>query len=150
MKFFSNPAMPRRHLLQRTAAVVLGSTLVSAAWAQANATTTNNGNSKFVDLETVRATLKEGKVPVFDIREPAEHATGVAAGARLLPMSQIGARLAEIPKDQPVLLMCNTQNRSRKVAEALWERGYTHVRYVQGGMSQWTANGWPKVPPTQR
>jgi rhodanese-related sulfurtransferase len=149
MKFSSNPSMLRRHLLQRTAAVMLGSTLISTAWAQAN-TTTNNGNSKFVDLETARATLKEGKTAVFDIREPAEHATGVAAGARLLPMSQIGARLAEIPKDQPVLLMCNTQNRSRKVAEALWERGYTHVRYVQGGMSQWTANGWPKVQPTQR
>lgn len=143
MKFFSNPTMLRRHMIQLTTAMLLGPALASTSWAQAD-------NGKVVDLATARATLKEGKIAVFDIREPAEHATGVAAGARLLPMSQIGARLAEIPKDQPVLLICNTQNRSRKVAEALWERGYTHVRYVQGGMSQWTANGWPKVPPTRR
>jgi rhodanese-related sulfurtransferase len=106
---------------------------------------TDNGQN--VGLETARAALEARHIAVFDLREPFEHATGVAAGARLLPMSQINARLAEIPTDQPVLLMCNTQNRSRMIAEALWERGYKHVRYVIGGMSLWTLHGWPKVPP---
>jgi rhodanese-related sulfurtransferase len=102
-----------------------------------------------VSLDAARAALSDGRTVVFDIREPQEHATGVAAGMRLLPMSQIGARLAEIPKsaDQPVLLICNTQNRSRKVADALRERGYTQVRYVVGGMSTWAAKGWPLVAP---
>jgi rhodanese-related sulfurtransferase len=104
-------------------------------------------NGRVVDLETARTALQGSRVMVFDIREPFEHATGVAQGARLLPMSQISARLAEIPKDQPVMLMCNTQNRSRQVAEALQGIGYSQVRYVQGGMSLWTMQGWPKVPP---
>ena len=52
---------------------------------------------------------------MIDIREPAEHATGVAAGARLLPMRQLGARLAEIPDKptQPVLLICRSGKRAR-------------------------------------
>jgi rhodanese-related sulfurtransferase len=102
-----------------------------------------------VSLDEARAALSDGRTLVFDIREPDEHARGVAAGMRLLPMSQLGARLAEIPKDpaQPVLLICNTQNRSAKAAEALRERGYTNVRHVQGGMSGWIARGWPVEAP---
>ena len=42
-----------------------------------------------VSLETARAELEAGRALVFDIREPHEHATGVAAGMRLLPMSQL-------------------------------------------------------------
>jgi rhodanese-related sulfurtransferase len=88
---------------------------------------------------------------LIDIREPDEHATGVAAGATLLPMSQIGRRLAEIPTDaaKPVLLICNTQNRSGRTLRALRERGYAHVRYVDGGMSEWARRGWPMVKPTR-
>ncbi|MFN9451827.1 MAG: rhodanese-like domain-containing protein [Rubrivivax sp.] len=86
---------------------------------------------------------------LIDIREPQEHATGVAQGARLLPMSQLVRRLAEIPleADTPVLLICNTQNRSRSTLKALRERGYAHVRYVNGGMSEWARRGWPMVKP---
>jgi len=86
---------------------------------------------------------------LIDIREPEEHATGVAAGARLLPMRQLNQRIHEIPTraDQPVLLICNTQNRSSATLRALRERGYAHVRYVNGGMSEWARRGWPMVKP---
>lgn len=108
------------------------------------------GDELSVGLDDLRSALSDRKTVVFDIREPQEHATGVAAGARLLPMSQLGARLAEVPRDpaQPVLLVCNTQNRSRRAVEALRSRGYTNVRYVAGGMSGWSAKGWPLVAPT--
>lgn len=104
-----------------------------------------------VSLEVARAELEAGRAIVFDIREPAEHAGGVAPGMRLLPMRQLGARLGEIPTDpdQPVLLICNTQNRSRATLQALRERGYRHVRYVEGGMSEWARRGWPMVPPAR-
>ncbi len=97
----------------------------------------------------MRTALKNKSAVVFDIREPSEHAAGVADGARLLPMSQIGQRLAEIPKDQPVLLVCNTQNRSSKVAEALKQRGYSQVQFVNGGMSSWAQRGLPMVKPAR-
>lgn len=102
-----------------------------------------------VSLEAARAAFEAGKVTLIDIREPDEHATGVAAGAQLLPMRQLAARLNEIPKDssRPVLLICNTQNRSRAVQQALKDRGYHHVQYVNGGMSEWARRGWPMVKP---
>jgi len=104
-----------------------------------------------VTLDFARAEFEAGRAVLIDIREPQEHATGVARGAKLLPMGQISKRLSEIPTDPatPVLLICNTQNRSSAVTKALRENGYGHVRYVAGGMSEWVHRGWPVVPPGQ-
>jgi rhodanese-related sulfurtransferase len=102
-----------------------------------------------VSLEQARAELEAGKVLMIDIREPQEHATGVAQGVVLLPTSQVAKRVSEIPKqaDQPVLLICHTQSRSRAVTQALQEQGFTNIRYVDGGMSGWAKRGWPMVKP---
>lgn len=106
-------------------------------------------SADFVNLDTARQELESGKAIVFDIREPQEHATGVAPGMRLLPMRQLPSRLHEIPKDpkQPVLLICNTQNRSAATLQFLREKGYTNVRYVHGGMSEWARRSWPMIKP---
>jgi len=125
-------------------ALGLGLSLSAPAWAQMKP------NPDSVSLETARAELEAGRALVFDIREPNEHATGVAAGAKLLPMRQLSQRLGEIPRDgkQPVFLICNTQNRSQAVLKALREMGgYENVRFVEGGMSTWARRGWPMVAP---
>jgi len=105
--------------------------------------------SDSVTLDVARAEFEAGRAILIDIREPNEHATGVAKGAQLLPMRQLNTRLAEIPTapDKPVLLICNTQNRSSSTLAALRERGYAHVRFVQGGMSEWNRRGRPVVKP---
>lgn len=142
-------SIPRRAALRRCAVSVLAlstATLLSAC------------SEAQPDTDPLRVSLEEGRqlfetkqVLMFDIREPKEHATGVASGAVLLPMSQLNQRLNEIPKDpaRPVLLICNTQNRSGKVAQGMKEAGWTNVRYVHGGMSTWAKNGWPMVKPAQ-
>ncbi|WP_096696591.1 rhodanese-like domain-containing protein [Polaromonas sp. AER18D-145] len=103
----------------------------------------------FVSLEAARAAIEQSSQIVIDIREPDEHATGVAKGALLIPMSQLGKRLAELPQPakQPFLVICNTQNRSSRVVEQLRTMGYTNASYVKGGMSLWAARGWPMVKP---
>lgn len=132
------------HGRRRTIALLLGAGLVVAGCGQA---ATDGADA--VSLEHARTEHEAGRALLIDIREPAEHATGVAAGAMLLPMGQLSARLSEIPTDpsRPVLLICNTQNRSSKTLRALREHGYAHVRYVDGGMSGWVQRGWPMVKP---
>jgi rhodanese-related sulfurtransferase len=116
-----------------------------------SATSQAQANTESVSLETARAEAGAGRAVLIDIREPDETARGVAAGAVLLPTSQLKARLAEIPVDpgKPVFLVCNSQNRSRATLKALRERGYGHVRYVEGGMSEWVRRGWPLVTPAR-
>jgi rhodanese-related sulfurtransferase len=115
----------------------------------AGCTGTDTPDPLRVSLEEGRQLFETRQALMFDIREPVEHATGIANGARLLPMSQLKERLGEIPNDpaQPVLIICNTQNRSSKVVQAMKDAGWTHVRYVHGGMSDWARNGWPMVKP---
>lgn len=135
-------------ITSRRAAVLglVGLAMLLAACSDAQAV------SNAVTLDFARAELEAGRVILIDIREPQEHAAGVAAGARLLPMSQLGTRVGEIPTDAspPVLLICNTQNRSSATLKSLRERGYGHVRYVEGGMSEWARRGWPMVKPGSR
>jgi len=102
-----------------------------------------------VSLDEGRALLESGRAVLVDIREPSEHAHGVAPGMVRLPMSQLNSRINELPRDpaQPLLLICNTQNRSARVAEQLHAAGLTHVRFVDGGMSGWARRGWPMVRP---
>ena len=134
-------AMTRRRALWVALGAGLG--LAAAGCSQAGA------DYGAVSVDFARAEHEAGRAILVDIREPTEHATGVAAGARLLPMRQWGARIGEIPADPstPVFLICHTQNRSGATLRALREHGYGHVRYVHGGMSEWARRGWPMVKP---
>ena len=131
---------PRRALLRAVAA--------GLAWAAAGCGEAGT-DAGAVSVEFARAEHEAGRALLIDIREPDEHATGVVAGAKLLPMRQLAARVGEIPTDagRPVLLICRTQNRSSATLRALRERGYAHVRYVDGGMREWARRGWPMVKP---
>jgi rhodanese-related sulfurtransferase len=137
----------KHHLLNRRLALstlaVSALAVVGSAHAQARI------DSESVSLDVARKELESGKAVVIDIREPQEHAMGIAPGMRLLPMRQLTSRISEIPADpkQPVLLICNTQNRSSATLKYLREKGYTNVRFVQGGMSEWARRAWPMVKP---
>ena len=139
--------MRRRHWLQ------FGAAWCSPfAWAQVYA---QSGPGDQITLTEARRMHLAGAATLIDIREADEHATGVAAGAKLLPMSQLGQRLSEISAspDLPVLLICRTQNRSSATLAALrkqfGEQKFANVRFVQGGMSQWAQQNWPMVLPAK-
>jgi len=132
------------HRLLQTAAFLL---LAFGGLALAKGWQVSGLSDQAVSLDQARAELEAGTALLIDLREPDEHARGVASGALLLPMSQLEARLDEIPTDPTarVLLICNTQNRSRATLRRLHERGYVHLRYVHGGMSGWARRDWPMV-----
>ena len=133
--------------MHRRSALALG-----AAFCSPFAFSQSHSNEQ-ISLAEARRLHESGAAVLIDIREPSEHATGVAAGTKLLPMSQLSQRYKEIPLDpaQPVLLICRTQNRSsstlRSLRKQLGEQAYAHVRYVDGGMSEWDKRGWPMVKP---
>ena len=102
-----------------------------------------------VSLDEARSLVGNSSVMVLDIREPDEHATGVAKGMKLIPMSTLESRINELPKNSRVLLICNTQNRSSAVAKELRSRGFTNVEYVRGGMSEWAKRGWTMESPAK-
>jgi rhodanese-related sulfurtransferase len=124
--------------IMKLISIILFSSLASIAHAQ-------------VSLDEARALVGNSSVTVLDIREPDEHATGVAKGMKLIPMSTLESRLNELPRspNSRLLLICNTQNRSSAVAKELRSRGFTNVEYVRGGMSEWAKRGWTMESPAK-
>ena len=102
-----------------------------------------------VSLDEVRTALETKSTVVVDIREPGEQTAGVAKGALLIPMGQLEKQLPDLlkSKNQPVILICQTQNRSSRFADQLAAAGYTQVSFVKGGMTQWAQQGWPMAKP---
>lgn len=88
-------------------------------------------------------------IVLVDVREPHEHATGMAKGALALPMGElVHAPTAHLPaRDAEILLICQSGMRSLRTAQMLAEQGYTNVVSVAGGTSRWIAEGLPTMFP---
>lgn len=78
---------------------------------------------------------------LLDVREPDEWAAGHAPGAHHLPMMQVPARMAEIPADRDVVVVCRSGGRSAQVVSYLLGNGWDNVHNLDGGMHSWAASG---------
>lgn len=84
-----------------------------------------------------------GEVQLVDVREPDEFAAGHIDGARNIPLSQLGARLAELETERPLVLVCRSGNRSGYATMALQQAGYRNAENLDGGMVAWARAGLP-------
>jgi len=80
---------------------------------------------------------------VIDVREREEWDEGRMAGARLIPLGELDARLDELDPDQPTVLVCRSGRRSLVAAEYLRERGFARPVSLAGGMIAWAEVGQP-------
>jgi rhodanese-related sulfurtransferase len=97
--------------------------------------------SELPEVSTIEAVGMVGKgTYLIDVREQDEWDAGHAAGAHLLPMSAFTERIAEVPADQQVLVICQAGGRSARVTKALIDAGYDAVN-VEGGTGAWAAAG---------
>jgi rhodanese-related sulfurtransferase len=81
---------------------------------------------------------------LLDVREPDEWDAGHIAGAAHIPMSELLDRLAEVPKDADVVVVCRSGNRSAAVTDYLLRGGWT-ARNLADGMLGWASLGRPMV-----
>ena len=80
--------------------------------------------------------LKTGEAILLDVREPYELQRARVEGALHIPMRQLPGRLAELPKDKPILVLCHHGGRSQSVADWLRPQGFD-VANVAGGIAAW-------------
>ncbi len=83
----------------------------------------------------------EATAYLLDVREPDEWAAGHAPGAHHVPMMEVPARIAEIPVDGDVVVVCRSGGRSGQVVAYLQANGWDNVRNLDGGMQSWAAVG---------
>lgn len=80
------------------------------------------------------------ELEILDVRQPGEYQEGHIAGAKLVPMGELGDRLGELERDKPVLVYCAIGGRSRVAAQLLAGKGFDKVLNLKGGIKAW--NGW--------
>lgn len=81
---------------------------------------------------------------VLDVRREDEYVSGHVPGAVLVPLDELGARLDELPKDEPLLVICRSGARSATAVEALRGAGYDATN-VAGGTLDWIEAGFDTV-----
>lgn len=82
---------------------------------------------------------------LLDVRTVEEWNQGHVAGAVLIPLDQLGARVNEVPKDQDVLIICRSGNRSGQARDLLRGQGFDRTTSISGGINDWIAKGLPVV-----
>ncbi|MGB9673271.1 MAG: rhodanese-like domain-containing protein [Anaerolineales bacterium] len=82
---------------------------------------------------------------ILDVRTPEEWAQGHIPNATLIPLEELENRINELPKDQEIVVICHTGNRSRQGAGILSQAGFKNIYTVTGGMNNWEAAGYPVV-----
>jgi glyoxylase-like metal-dependent hydrolase (beta-lactamase superfamily II)/rhodanese-related sulfurtransferase len=102
----------------------------------------------YAGLPEIRAewvAAHRGEVRVLDVRDPVEldGELGHLADAQSIPLDELRARLAEVPADKPLVVVCQTGKRSAMAAAILGKAGIARVANVAGGMVRWRELGLP-------
>jgi len=127
------PARP----LNMTAIEATNRGLADMAWAML----TSAAPVREIDIDALEARPPE--TVVLDVREPEEYAHGHVPGAMSLPQADLASRLDEVPRDRPVMLVCQRGMRSFRAAQFLVQMGIDQVASVTGGTGAWRAAGKP-------
>lgn len=93
-----------------------------------------------VTAPELAAWLADGARPaplLLDVREPWEFETCHIAGATLIPMQTIPARLGELDEDATIVCICHRGARSMNVAAFLERQGFTNMVNLTGGVHAW-------------
>ena len=101
------------------------------------------GTLSEVTVQDVQASLGHQAVTLLDVRNQNEWDSGHIPGARHIALGYLGDRLADVPRDKPVVIHCASGSRSAIGASVLKAHGIDNVSNFSGGMSAWRKAGLP-------
>jgi rhodanese-related sulfurtransferase len=82
---------------------------------------------------------------LIDVRDPAEWEGGTIPGALKIPLGQLRERLAEVPRDRPIVCYCAVGLRGYLAERILRQNGFG-VRNLSGGIATWNFFHAEEVP----
>lgn len=124
----------------RRVAVALGLVILVACGAQPSTPAVTN-----ISVGELKQRLDQQRPMILlDVRTPEEYTNdGHVAGSQLLPLQELAAKANTLPKDQEIVCICRSGNRSKTACDQLQQLGFTKLVNVQGGMIAWGQAGLP-------
>jgi hydroxyacylglutathione hydrolase len=96
-----------------------------------------------VTVQDLQSSLGHHAVTLLDVRNNNEWGSGRIAGAQHITLGYLPDRIAEIPRDKPIVLQCEGGSRSAIGASVLKANGIDNVINLAGGMGAWRKAGLP-------
>lgn len=90
-----------------------------------------------IDVHATRELLAQSDTLLLDVREAYERDICQIPNALHIPMGEIPARLAELPRDKRILVHCHHGGRSMRVVQFLRANGLARSANVAGGIDSW-------------
>lgn len=95
-----------------------------------------------ISVDEAKEMIDKGGVQIVDVREPHEYEGGHIAGARLIPLGVVIARVAEFSLTEPIIVVCAAGIRSAAASEMICAFGRDEVYNLEGGIEEWTKRGY--------
>jgi adenylyltransferase/sulfurtransferase len=103
-----------------------------------NATTATTTAIRSISVAELRHKLDAGgELLVLDVREPFEFEMASIDGSRLIPLAELGERMAELPKGKETVVLCKSGMRSAYAVELLQRNGFQNAFNLEGGIDAW-------------
>lgn len=102
-----------------------------------------------IDRSEILRRAAAGEIIVLDVRPQAEFSAAHLPHAHSLPIEELKRRLAELPKDVPVVAYCRGPFclMAKAATELLRKKGY-QAFHLADGVAEWRARGLPVASPT--
>jgi rhodanese-related sulfurtransferase len=133
----------RRPIVQVSILIVVG-LLIFLIASLGGEQASNAGNlPALVSVDEANQMYQDGTF-VLDVRTPEEWNDFHAPNTTLIPLDELAARVNELPKDQPILVVCRSGNRSKTGRDILVQAGF-NATSMEGGLNAWRDSGYPTV-----
>ncbi len=100
----------------------------------------NKLEGRFVGISSLELweLMRAGETPLLlDVRQPVEYGRVRLRGSRHIPLGSLRGRLHELPREEPIVVVCSLGLRGYEAALLLASRGFAKVRVLDGGLEAW-------------
>lgn len=89
-------------------------------------------------VEELKARIENGEdFDILDVRNPEEWEICHIEGARLIPVSDLPARVHELDSARDIVVHCKSGARSARAVKFLREAGFRKIKNLRGGIIEW-------------
>ncbi len=101
------------------------------------------GGSAVSTAEAIQMSNQHARPYGSTCARPSSTRAGHIAQARSLPAAEVEQKAAGLPKNKPLILVCEQGRDASRIAARLRAQGFADVATLDGGMRAWFAAGLP-------
>ena len=87
--------------------------------------------------------INQRQAVVVDVRPADQYTAGHIAQARNIPLDEIEQKAGSLPKNKPLIIVCENGRTAGRAAAKFKSLGHEEVVSLEGGVNAWTQGGLP-------